>query len=254
MNIQRKFTQDNITEISETEVFVFGSNENGNHAGGAAKQAVEEFGAIEGVAEGLQGKSYAIPTLTKSMEKRTLEQISESVKQFYEFAEENAHLDFIVTKIGCGIAGFKVEEIARIFKAIDFIPFNVTLPMEFTAICGVKGFGKDLYCSKYSKGKQYAENSTFTEPYDLACYKGMHYCENPLDVLRFYTEEFAEVKGEGVIDTKNSDSKVACSTLHVGAKIDFSSVIKLGIDFTLRKTKFLTKKANSEESTAVANR
>lgn len=65
----RVFTPENISELGKDEIFVFGSNANGNHAGGAARIAVEKFGAIMGQAEGLQGQSYAIPTLDKNMEK-----------------------------------------------------------------------------------------------------------------------------------------------------------------------------------------
>lgn len=73
--MKKKFTPENIQELKENQVFVFGSNMNGNHAGGAARLAVEKFGAIMGQAEGLQGQSYAIPTLDKDMEKVTEEEL-----------------------------------------------------------------------------------------------------------------------------------------------------------------------------------
>ena len=71
--MEKKFTPDNIQELKENQIFVFGSNMNGNHAGGAARLAVERFGAIMGRAEGIQGQSYAIPTLDEDMEKVTEE-------------------------------------------------------------------------------------------------------------------------------------------------------------------------------------
>ena len=87
--IQRTFTPQQITELKENQIFVFGSNANGNHAGGAASVAVEKFGAIEGQAEGLQGQSYAIPTLNKKMGKMSLQAISESIDKLYACADEN---------------------------------------------------------------------------------------------------------------------------------------------------------------------
>lgn len=75
----RRFTPENISELKENEVFVFGSNKNGNHAGGAARIAVEKFGAVMGQAEGLQGQSYAIPTLDENMEKVDIGEIISAV-------------------------------------------------------------------------------------------------------------------------------------------------------------------------------
>ena len=73
--MKKEFTPENIQELKENQIFVFGSNMNGNHAGGAARLAVEKFGAIMGQAEGLQGQSYAIPTLNEDMEKVTEEDL-----------------------------------------------------------------------------------------------------------------------------------------------------------------------------------
>lgn len=126
----RKFTPDQITELKENEIFVFGSNLNGNHAGGAAKYAVDKFGAINGQASGLQGKSYAIPTLGKDMEKLSLHEIKASLVELYDFADKNKYLDFLVTKIGCGIAGFDTSEIASLFKGLESRE-NVILPIGF---------------------------------------------------------------------------------------------------------------------------
>lgn len=73
--MKRELTPENIQELKENQIFVFGSNMNGNHAGGAARLAVEKFGAIMGQAEGIQGQSYAIPTLDKDMQKVTEEEL-----------------------------------------------------------------------------------------------------------------------------------------------------------------------------------
>lgn len=79
--MERQYTPENITELKENEVFVFGSNLNGNHTGGAAYLAVEKFGAEMGNAEGIQGQSYAIPTLDKNMERINLTDLEQSINR-----------------------------------------------------------------------------------------------------------------------------------------------------------------------------
>lgn len=129
----RTFTPENISELRDREIFVFGSNMNGNHAGGAAKLALDKFGAIQGQPIGLQGSSYAIPTLDEHMQKLPLDTIEKHVAGFFRFAEENPQLDFYVTKIGCGIAGFSIEEIKGVFYKIDNAQIsNIYIPKEFS--------------------------------------------------------------------------------------------------------------------------
>lgn len=121
----RRYTPDRITELKENEIFVFGSNLQGFHGGGAAKIAHRSFGAEWGKGIGLYGKSYAIPTMQGGVET-----IRPYVDEFIRFAIENPHLVFLVTRIGCGIAGFRDEEIAPLF--IDAIDVgNIILPEEF---------------------------------------------------------------------------------------------------------------------------
>lgn len=122
---ESRYTPDNITSLGEDEVFVFGSNLAGNHAGGAARIAREKFGAIMGQRVGLQGQSYAIPTMQGGVET-----IRPYVDEFIKFAAINYTKRFLVTKIGCGIAGFSIDEIAPLFAdAMHLI--NVKLPIEF---------------------------------------------------------------------------------------------------------------------------
>ena len=111
-----------IEELDEGEIFVFGSNGFGAHNGGAAAMAVAKFGAIYGQAEGLQGQSYAINTMDG------FEVMAEQVARFIEFAREHPELTFLVTEIGCGIAGYSPEEVAPLFKDA---PENVVLPESF---------------------------------------------------------------------------------------------------------------------------
>lgn len=119
-----------IAFLENNQIFVFGSNEGGIHGAGAAKQAVS-FGAVYGVAEGLQGNSYAIPTKDRTV-KRTLsvEAIKVYVDRFIEFAKQNPHLTFLVTQIGCGLAGYSTKTIAPLFE--NAIPVeNIWLPQTF---------------------------------------------------------------------------------------------------------------------------
>lgn len=103
-----------IVELDEEEYFVFGSNLNGSHAGGAARKALEKFGAINGKAVGMQGQSYAIPTLDADFKKLPLLAIKYYLKEFAEFAEKNQVKTFYLTPIGTGIAGFSQKEIKSI--------------------------------------------------------------------------------------------------------------------------------------------
>ncbi|MBQ8760495.1 MAG: hypothetical protein IJZ06_03625 [Bacteroidales bacterium] len=123
--MKTRFTPDFITELKENEIFVFGSNLQGMHGGGAARIAYERFGAIWGQGVGLQGQSYGIPTMHGGVDA-----IKPYVDEFIEFAKSHPEMIFLVTRIGCGIAGFRDEEIAPLFKkAIELE--NVYLPKSF---------------------------------------------------------------------------------------------------------------------------
>jgi len=122
----KKYTPDNIQRLNTGEVFVFGSNLNGFHSGGAARTAFEKFGAVFGQPSGIQGKSYAIPTLDEHGNKLDLGTIRIVVEAFLAYAERQPRLTFLVTKIGCGIAGFTEDEIKPLFGG--GVPKNVVLP------------------------------------------------------------------------------------------------------------------------------
>lgn len=127
-NGMAKYTPEFITELAEDEIFVFGSNLAGMHGGGAAATAHRCFGAVWGKGVGLYGRSYAIPTMQGGVET-----ISPYVDEFIEFAKIHPELRFLVTKIGCGIAGFRNEHIAPLFaEAIDVK--NIILPHVFVEI------------------------------------------------------------------------------------------------------------------------
>ena len=120
-------TPSQVNVLADGEIFVFGSNFQGAHRGGAARVAKEKYGAVWGIGEGLQGKSYAIPTM------EGLENLAPAVQRFTSFARQHKELKFFVTAIGCGIAGYQPEEIAPMFLDAAYLP-NVYLPLSFWKI------------------------------------------------------------------------------------------------------------------------
>lgn len=126
--MSKAYTPDNITELGPDDIFVFGSNLQGQHLGGAARVAYEKFGAIWGQGVGIQGQSYAIPTMQGGVET-----IKPYVDDFIKLAREWDQNTFYVTRIGCGIAGFSDEEIAPLF-AEAYGLYNVRLPKSFADI------------------------------------------------------------------------------------------------------------------------
>ena len=128
---QPAFTPYKITKLGHNEVFCFGSNEAGRHGAGAAYLAVTKFGAVYGNGEGLQGNSYALPTKDFNLQTLPLDKIKWHVDRFLDFASKRSELRFLVTQIGCGLAGYKPEDIAPLFKSC---PPNVVLPKEFMQV------------------------------------------------------------------------------------------------------------------------
>lgn len=122
------FTPDYITELKADEVFVFGSNLAGMHGGGAAYVAWRQFGAVMGCGVGLRGQSYAIPTMQGGVET-----IKPYVDEFISFSGQHPELFFYVTRIGCGIAGFRDKEIAPLFSEA-LHRNNICLPETFVKV------------------------------------------------------------------------------------------------------------------------
>lgn len=120
-----RVTPERIEELHDGQVFVFGTNAQGTHDGGAARFAVERFGAVPGQPVGLQGRSYAIPTAGVP-----LNQIASYVNDFIRFADQHPEMTFLVTRIGCGAAGYTDEQIAPLFSFAYGLP-NVSLPASF---------------------------------------------------------------------------------------------------------------------------
>lgn len=128
---QPEYTPEYINRLEPDEVFVFGSNLAGHH-GGAARAALNKFGAIWGQGVGLQGQSYAIPTMQGGVET-----IRPYVDEFIEFARQHLALKFYVTRIGCGIAGFRDEEIAPLFADAAGVE-NIILPKSFADLLALE--------------------------------------------------------------------------------------------------------------------
>ena len=123
--MENRTTSPQIEELQPNEIFVFGSNLDGFHGGGAARLACEKWGAIWGQGVGLQGQTYAIPTMQGGVET-----IKPYVDEFIQFAKENPDKTFLVTEIGCGIAGFQPKEIAPLFTDAVNVE-NIYLPERF---------------------------------------------------------------------------------------------------------------------------
>ena len=127
--MERRYTPEHITQLEGNEIFVFGSNLAGMHDGGAARTAYNKFGAVWGQGVGLQGQCYAIPTMHGGVDK-----IRPYVDEFLDFARQHTELTFLVTRVGCGIAGFTDEEMAPLFKAALNLE-NVVLPRQWVECC-----------------------------------------------------------------------------------------------------------------------
>jgi hypothetical protein len=121
-------TPEQVKKLAPNQVFVFGSNLGGRHGKGAAHTAMKLFGARFGKGVGLMGQSYGIPTKDHQMKVLPLPRIRLFVESFLGFAESRPELEFLVTKIGCGLAGYDIASIAPMFSKV---PTNVILPKEF---------------------------------------------------------------------------------------------------------------------------
>lgn len=119
-----RVANDRITKLGENEIFVFGSNIQGAHGGGAAWFAHKAFGAEWGVGEGLTGRTYALPTMEGEAS------LKKAVNNFIACAKAHPELTFLVTAVGCGIAGYTPNEVASLFKEATSLE-NVFLPQVF---------------------------------------------------------------------------------------------------------------------------
>ena len=134
----QEFTPENIQELKENEIFVFGSNLNGNHAGGAARVAYLKFGAKIGVGEGITCQSYALPTLNRNMGQFRFCELRKYFCHLLSYVESHPEKKFYLTKVGIGIAGYHIEDIRTLLWECvslecgkDEKPSNLIIPKEF---------------------------------------------------------------------------------------------------------------------------
>lgn len=121
----KRFTPDLVEQLSNCEIFVFGSNLEGMHMGGAARVAHQKFGAEWGVGDGPTGRCYAIPTMHGG-----LESIRPYAEKFIAYAKEHPMNRFLLTRVGCGIAGFKDSDMAQLFEDALDVP-NIAYPRQW---------------------------------------------------------------------------------------------------------------------------
>ena len=137
------YTPERISVLRENEIFVFGSNLLGHHMGGAARTARRVFNAEMGVAEGLTGQAYALPTLGEDMRRVAPEALRASLARLLRFALEHPRLTFYLTEVGCGIAGWPVETVRELLwvavrelseEAYEqrAVPANLLIPQRFS--------------------------------------------------------------------------------------------------------------------------
>ena len=201
-------TPENITGLKENQIFVFGSNLSGNHSGGAAALAKEKFDAEDGIGEGLTGQCYAFPTLDTQMKKVSKKFLKEARDRFYQCVESNPNKQFLLTKVGCGIAGFSEEEIKKLF--VGDTHSNLVMPAGWKVVRGYKAFEKGLKC----RGFQYKFGKNFYHKESLRiCKSGFHFCKSLGGVYSYYTYGtdivVCEVESEGeVIDEDGGEKSV----------------------------------------------
>ena len=152
-----RITPEHITRLGNNEIFVFGSNALGRHSGGAARAARNNFGAIMGQGHGLQGKSYAIDSMSG------IPAMQKDINDFCEFAKANTQMHFLVTPIGCGIAGYCAEEIAPLFSECTQLE-NISLPSSFWKVLGgAPGNDKVFNLDRFIQAQTYSYEDALHE-------------------------------------------------------------------------------------------
>ena len=211
-----------IEKLQANEIFVFGSNARGEHTGGAARQAVECFGAVMGQAKGLQGQSYAIVTLDEAMQRVPLAYVGEQLNELNELAKKTPDKRFLLTLVGCGIAGFDIAEIKGECVKIAWAT-NVVVPFEFRNKTFIKGFDKNLCCRgfQFAVGQDYwlAPNGKL----ELCTDKVFHFCESLQQVHEYYAcnndeSRYCEVEALG--EVVSDGSKCGARGIRILREID----------------------------------
>lgn len=114
------------------EIFVFGSNRAGRHGAGAALFAAKHYGAKRGVGEGLTGDSYALPTKGEKLEFLPFSEVDAAICRFLEVAKSMPDTRFLLTPVGCGLAGHSKKDVWAVLKR-EHIPTNVVLTSSWVS-------------------------------------------------------------------------------------------------------------------------
>jgi len=226
-----KITSENTQTLKSNEVFVFGSNLAGQHLGGAALLAKEKFGAELGVGEGMTGQCYALPTKDENIETLPIAEIHKAIEQLRETVENNKDKFFIITAVGCGLAGYEAKDIAPMFE--NFINFeNISLPQSFVdvifpkVIKGYKVTDSEMKC----RGFEYSLNKEYTHKGKVViCKSGLHFCKKLEDCFTYYdfkhTNRVFEVEGYGDYDF--NDDKVTVEKIKFIRELNWFEVLSL---------------------------
>lgn len=231
---KQNITPENITSLKENEVFVFGSNLSGIHGGGAALTAVK-WGAKKGKGVGLFGQTYALPTKSKNIERSlTIEEIKPYADEFISFAVANPQLHFLLTEVGCGLAGIKHEDISPLFKPALMVT-NISMPQKFIDVLNaqmiVKGYkvaDKNNKCRGhlFEVGKEYRHSGPIS-----ICNSGFHFCTIPAHCFSYYEfnseNKVFEVESYGKTDAQGDDSKVCTGHLKIIRQLDWNEVLTI---------------------------
>jgi len=227
-NNKVKITSENVQKLSDNEIFVFGSNLSGNHFGGAALYAKNNFGAVTGVGEGLTGQCYALPTKDKNIETLSLNDIHKSIEVLLQIVR-NSNKFFIITAVGCGLAGYSANDIAPMFEPFIHLS-NCSLPQSFIdiifppKIIGFKVTDKNMKC----RDVQFTMNKKHSVEGDImVCENGFHFCKELKDCFNYYTftpeNRVFLVEGEGDYDF-NAD-KVAVRSIKFIKELNWYQVL-----------------------------
>ena len=226
-----KITDENTASLKDNEIFVFGSNLAGRHGAGAAKLAAEKFGAEMGIGEGLTGQCYAFPTKDKNIQTLPLSSIINSAEKLFEVVKNNSDKKFIITAVGCGLAGYTANEIAPIFERFIHLD-NVSLPKSFidtifpSEYKGYKVTDENMRC----RGFQFELNKEYDCGGDVKiCKMGFHFCKKLSNCFNYYSfnpsNRVFEVIGTGNFDFETD--KVCFEKIRFIRELNWYEVLEL---------------------------
>ena len=185
-----KVTNENTNTLRENEIFVFGSNLAGIHGAGAALHAKNNFGAKQGIGEGLTGQCYALPTKDNNIKTLPINDIYKSIEKLVQVVKESNKF-FIITAVGCGLAGYRAEDIAPMFEPFVHLK-NVSLPQTFIdvifppKIMGFKVTDENMKC----RDVQFTLNTKLSVKGDVVISEnGFHFCKELKDCFNYYAFE-----------------------------------------------------------------